>query len=61
MDFANMPLILAFLTMPQFTYSLVNLFMEEKVLLDFIQKEDEKFDVCLIEVFNVEALLVRNE
>lgn len=45
--------------MAPWTISLVNTVMQEAPeLTEFLKKEDEKFDVCIIEVFNNEALLV---
>lgn len=55
-----MPLFVSFLMMPMFTYNLVATVMEESPnLSEFLNRKDEKFDVCLIEVFNVDAFLVR--
>lgn len=36
---------------------LVNAYMTNPAVLNFL-KEDEKFDVCIIEIFNADALLV---
>lgn len=59
-QFVNIPIFLSFLMMPTFTTNLVTHFMEESPeVKKFLEKDDEKFDVCLIEIFNVEALLVR--
>jgi hypothetical protein len=45
--------------MAPWTINMVNTMMEEApLLIDFLKKDDEKFDVCIIEVFNTEALLV---
>lgn len=48
--------------MPMFTFNLVKTVLEESPnLSEFMSRNDEKFDVCLIEVFNVDAFLVRLE
>lgn len=36
---------------------LVNSYMSNPVVNEFL-KEDEKFDVCVIEIFNADAMLV---
>lgn len=59
--FSHLPIVVSLLLMPQFTYSLVTTVMDESPeLIKFLKKDDEKFDVCLIEIFNIEAILVRN-
>lgn len=38
---------------------IVRTFMEHKNMKDFLSK-DQKFDVCVLETFNIDALLVNN-
>lgn len=43
--------------MPQFGSDMVNMVMQSQELWDFL-KSDDKFDICIMELFGDEALLV---
>ena len=60
-QFVHLPIVVSLLMMPQFGYSLVNSVLSESPeMIEFLKKDDEKFDVCLVEIFSIEAILVRN-
>lgn len=56
-DFTGMPVILGTVMVPMMGLQMVNKIMESDELQEFL-KEDEKFDVCILEIFATEALLV---
>lgn len=56
-EYIAIPTILTMLEMPQFGSDMVNSVMKSEELKEFL-KSDEKFDVCIMELFGDEALLV---
>lgn len=50
-----------FMAGPWYKY-IVDVFMQEAPeVTEFLKKDDEKFDICIIEILNNEALLVNVE
>lgn len=54
-----MPIIFSILMMPTFGADMVKSVMRSDELHEFL-KTDEKFDICIMELFGDEALLVCN-
>jgi hypothetical protein len=58
LDFVDMPIILSVVMMPMMGADMVHEIMKSEELIEFMES-DEKFDVCIFEIFTADALLVR--
>jgi len=58
-EYIDMPIIFSVIMMPPFGADMVKMVMKSENLTDFL-KTDEKFDVCIMELFGNEAMMVSN-
>ncbi|KAG5673618.1 hypothetical protein PVAND_003647 [Polypedilum vanderplanki] len=57
LDYNDIPILLSVVMMPMMGADMINEIMKSEELNEFLERQDENFDVCILEIFTSEALL----